>query len=135
MIFIFIPFLLFAFEVEFNDTFTKFIIPQKKAILLNKPIAINYSPKIYIQNGVILLDYEKADEFIRNDFYMPNGVDAKDIKVAIFDIDKFRYEIIKKLLLKYKKCNIKKIYFSNAKKIYLKPTNVKINSKVILECN
>jgi len=32
MIFIFIPFLLFAFEVEFNDTFTKFIIPQKKAI-------------------------------------------------------------------------------------------------------
>jgi hypothetical protein len=122
--------------VEFNDTFTKFLTPKQKAILIDKQIDINYPNKIYTKNGVVLLDYEDADKFIRNDFYIPNGVNVKDIKIAIFDIDEFRYKIIQKLSAKYQKCNIKKIIFSsNTKKIYLKPTTIHINSKIILECN
>ena len=135
-LFIFIASFLLAFEVEFNDSFTKFITPNQKAILLTKPIKINYNPKIYTQKGVVLLNYDKADEFIRNDFYLPNGVDVKDVKIAIFDIDRFRYKIIQNLEKKYSKCKIKKIIFTNTfPKVYFKPTKIKLNSKVKLECN
>jgi len=133
---IFLASFLLAFDVEFNDTFTKFITPNQKAILLTKPISINYTPKIYTQKGVVLLNYDKADEFIRNDFYIPNGVDIKDIKIAIFDINSFRYEIIKKLKNKYKTCKIKKIIFLNSpKKLYFNPTTIKIDTKISLNCN
>ena len=125
-----------AYEVEFNDTFTKFIVPNQTAIFINKPLNIDYNPKFYTQNGVLLLDYDKADEFIRNDFYTPKGVKIEDKKVGIFDIDSFRIEIMKKLKLKYKKCDIKKIVFNNPpfQKIYFKQTFIKLNTKTILEC-
>ena len=132
---IFIASFLLAFDVEFNDTFTKFVTPNQKAILLTKPIKINYNPKIYTQKGVVLLNYDKADEFIRNDFYLPNGVDVKDIKVAIFDVDRFRYKIIQQIKKKYRSCQIKQIIFLNSpKNLYFKATKIEINTKVILDC-
>ena len=48
--------------MEFNDIFTKFIIPNQTAIFINKPLNIDYNPKFYTQNGVLLLDYEKAED-------------------------------------------------------------------------
>jgi len=132
---IFIASFLLAFDVELNDSFTKFVFPNKQAILITKPIKIDYSPKIYTSKGVILLNYDKADEFIRNNFYLPKGVDVKDIKIVIFDIDDFRYKIIQKLKNKYKTCNIKKIIFLNSpKKLYFQATKIDIKTKIILNC-
>jgi len=132
---VFITSFLFGFDVEFNDSFFKFITPNQKAILLTKPIQIEYNPKIYTPKGVVLLNYEKADNFIRNDFYLPNGVKLKEINIAIFDIDKFRNQTIKTLKQKYKNCNIKKIIFlNNLNKIYFKQTKIELKIKTILDC-
>jgi len=132
---IFLASFLLAFEVEFNDTFSKFITPNQKAILIIKPIKIEYSPKIYTKKGVVLLNYDKADEFIRNDFYLPKDVEIKDIKIAIFDINSFRYKIIQQIKDKYKSCNIKKIVFLNSpKSLYFQATKIEIKTKVILNC-
>jgi len=127
---------LFCFEVEFYDVQNIDIFPLKKVILLktNKPIFLNYNHIIRTKKGVLLLNYEKADEFVRNDLYF-NG-EIQDIKIGILDIDKIRNQIIIRLNKYYKNCEIKKIIFlGNYKKIYFKPTFLKIKSKVILDCN
>jgi hypothetical protein len=127
---------LFAFKVEFNNNYQTFIIPNKKAILITKVFPINYKKKIITKKGIILLDYQNADEFVRNSLYLPKDADVKDVDIAILDIDKIRYKIIKMLQKKYYKCKIKKIEFldNNYNKAYFKPIILNIRYKVILSC-
>ena len=128
--------LLFSFEVQFNDTQNVEIFPNQKAILLQtqKPINIKYSPKIYTKKGIVLLNYEKADQFVRNELYF-NG-DIKNINIALINIDKIRNTIIEKLNKSYKRCKLKTIIFAKNtnKTIYFSPKLLKINSKIILKC-
>jgi len=93
---------LFGFDVFFDDYYQKTIFPDKKAILLEtkKPIQINYSPKIYTKKGIVLLNYDSADQFVRNDLYFNGNI--KDIKIGILNIDKIRNKIISRLNKYYK---------------------------------
>jgi len=133
---LFITTFLFGFKVEFNNIQKIHLFPDKKAILLEttKPIKIDYSPKIYTSKGIILLNYKKADEFVRNNLYFNGSI--KNINIAIFNINENRNLIIQKLNKYYKKCNIDKIIFKDNfyEKVYFTPKILKINSKIILEC-
>ena len=134
---LFLTSFLFAFEVEFNNNYQTTIFPNQKAILItSNKLNIDYSPKIYTKKGIVLLNYDDADEFVRNDLYLPNGVNVKDVKIAIFDVDKIRYKILQNLSNKYQKCEIKKVIFlnNNFKKVYFKTTFIDLKYKVILDC-
>ena len=134
---LFLASFLFAFEVEFNNNYQTTIFPNQKAILItSNKLNINYSPKIYTKKGIVLLNYDDADEFVRNDLYLPNGVNTKDVKIAIFDVDKIRYKILQNLSTKYQKCEIKKVIFlnDNFKKVYFKSAFIDLKYKVILDC-
>jgi hypothetical protein len=126
----------FAFKVEFNNEYQTFITPNKQAILITKIFPINYSNKIITKKGMVLLDYDSADEFIRNSLYLPKNTNIKDVNIAIFDVDKVRFEIIQMLKNKYKTCQIKKIEFLNdtLQKVYFKPTTINLKYKTILDC-
>jgi len=128
---------LFGFDVFFDDYYQKTIFPDKKAILLEtkKPIQIDYSPKIYTKKGIILLNYDNADEFVRNDLYF-NGT-IKDVNIGILNIDKIRNEIIQRLNKHYKKCTLKKIKFKDntENKVFFAPTTIVIHTKVTLDCH
>jgi len=126
----------FAFKVEFNNKYETFLTPTKKAILITKVFPINYKDKIITNKGVILLDYENADDFVRNSLYLPKKAEVKDVNIAIFDVDKIRFKIIKILKNKYKTCQIQKIEFldDNSQKVYFKPTSLKIKYRTILNC-
>ena len=136
IIFFFIVFS-FAFKVEFNNQYQTYIIPDKQAILITKVFPINYNNKIVTKKGIVLLNYQTADDFVRNSLYLPQGANAKDINIAIFDIDKVRFKIIQMLQKKYKTCQIKKIEFLDDifQKVYFKPTTINLKYKTILECN
>ena len=127
---------LFGFDVFFDDYYQKTIFPDKKAILLEtkKPIQINYSPKIYTKKGIVLLNYDDADQFVRNDLYFNGNI--KDVKVGLFDIDSIREKIIERLNKHYKKCTLKKIKFKDnlSQKVFFTPTTVVIHTKITLEC-
>jgi len=128
---------LFAFEVEFNNNYQTTIFPNQQAILItSNKLNINYSPKIYTKKGIVLLNYDDADDFVRNSLYLPNGVNTKDIKIATFDVDKIRYKILQNLSTKYQKCEIKKVIFlnNNFKKVYFKSAFIDLKYKVILDC-
>ena len=134
---LFLASFLFAFEVEFNNNYQTTIFPNQKAILItSNKLNIDYSPKIYTKKGIVLLNYDDADEFVRNDLYLPNGVNVKDVKIAIFDVDKIRYKILQNLSTKYQKCEIKKVIFlnDNFKKVYFKSAFIDLKYKVILDC-
>ena len=135
IIFFFIVFS-FAFKVEFNNEYQTFITPNQKAILITKVFPINYTPKIITQKGMILLNYENADDFVRNNLYLPKDANAKNVNIAIFDVDKVRFKIIQNLVKKYKTCQIQKIEFlnNNYKKVYFKPTIINLKYKTILNC-
>jgi hypothetical protein len=127
---------LFGFDVFFDDYYQKTIFPDKKAILLEtkKPIQINYSPKIYTKKGIVLLNYDSADQFVRNDLYFNGNI--KDIKIGILNIDKIRNKIISRLNKYYKNCKLKKIEFKDdlKKNIFFTPTTIIIHSQVTLDC-
>jgi hypothetical protein len=127
---------LFAFKVEFNNEYHTFITPNEQAILITKVFPINYKKKIITKKGMVLLDYENADDFVRNSLYLPKNTNVKDVNIALFDVDKVRFEIIQMLKKKYKTCQIKKIKFLNAtfQKVYFKPTIISLKYKTILEC-
>ena len=133
---IFLTTLLFAFEAEFQNTEDIALFPDTKAILLKttKPIKIDYSPKIYTSQGIVLLDYDKADEFVRNSLYFKGKIE--DVEISVFDIDSIRNKIISKLNRHYQNCKLKQINFdeNNYKQVYFTPELLKIKSKVILEC-
>jgi len=134
---LFIASFLLAFEVEFTKEYKTTIFPKTKAILLEtkQPIQINYSPKIYTQKGIILLNYANADQFVRNDLYFNGKI--KDIKIATINIDKIRNKMILDINRYYKNCKLKKIIFKDSiiKNIYFKPTNIEIKANVILNCH
>jgi hypothetical protein len=127
---------LFAFKVEFNNEYHTFATPNEQAILITKVFPINYSNKIITKKGMVLLDYDSADEFVRNSLYLPKNANIKDVNIAIFDVDKARFKIIQMLKKKYKTCQIKKIEFLNEtlQKVYFKPSTIKLKYKTILDC-
>jgi len=128
---------LFGFKVEFENHYKTTIFPNIKAIFINSnKVQINYKPKIILDNGIVLLNYPKADDYVRNSLYLPNNVNAENVNVAIFNIDKARNKILHKLNKYYKNCTLDKIIFqnNNYKSVYFKPTTIQINSKVILDC-
>jgi len=134
---IFMAIFSFGFDVFFDDYYQKTLFPDKKAILLEtkKPIKIDYSPKIYTSKGIVLLNYEQADEFVRNNLYFNGNI--KDIKVAILDINEIREKIINKLNKYYKNCVLKKVIFkdNSSKKIFFEPTTITIKSNIVLDCH
>jgi len=127
---------LFGFDVFFDDYYQKTIFPDKKAILLEtkKPIKVDYSPKIYTKNGIILLNYDNADQFVRNDLYFDGNI--KDVKVGILNLDKIRSEIINRLNHHYKNCRLKKIIFKDhtKKRVFFNPTTIVIHTQIVLDC-
>jgi len=131
-----IPLFLFAFEVEYTKFYQTTIFPNQKAILLetNKPIQIDYKSKIYTKQGIVLINYNDADEFVRNDLYFNGKI--KDVKVAFLNLDNIRFNLIREIKMTYKTCKIKKIIFKNEifKKVFFKPTNLIIEAKIILNC-
>jgi len=135
IIFFFVVFS-FGFKVEFENSYQTFLTPNQKAILITKVFPINYSNKIITNKGMVLLDYDNADDFVRNSLYLPKDANVKDVNIAIFDEDMARYKIIQNLQNKYKTCQIKKIEFlpSNYNEIYFKPTTVTIKYKTVLDC-
>jgi hypothetical protein len=126
----------FAFKVEFNNEYQTFITPNEKAILITKVFPIDYTNKIITKKGIILLDYQNADEFVRNSLYPPKNAKIKDVDIAVFDVDEARFKIIQMLKNKYKTCEIEKIEFldNNIQKVYFKPTTINIKYKTTLEC-
>jgi hypothetical protein len=136
IIFFFVLYL-FAFKVEFNNEYHTFITPNEQAILITKVFPINYKKKIITKKGIVLLDYQNADEFVRNSLYLPKDAHIKDVKIAVFDIDKTRYKVITMLKKTYYNCKIKKIEFldNTYKGLYFKPVLLNIRYKVILSCD
>ena len=133
---IFIATFSFGFDMFFKNTYQINLFPNRKAILLetNKTIPINYSPKFYTKKGIVLLDYDNADEFVRNDLYFNGKI--KNVKVAIFDEDKTREKIVQTLKKYYKNCKLKKIEFidKTQQKVFFQPTNLIVQTKVSLDC-
>jgi len=138
-LFLFFPLLLSAFEVEFTKIYTKYMIPDKNAILIEtKKNNLSFPFKfIKTEKGYILIgDSEQINMWLNNDFYAPDDAKFKNIKIAIIDKDKLQYNIIQKLKSTYKNCIIKKIIFlsPDEEKIITKPTTIKEKYKIFLDC-
>ncbi|MEO1927721.1 MAG: hypothetical protein ABGX26_03430 [Nautiliaceae bacterium] len=138
-LFLFFPFLLLAFEVEFTKIYTKYVIPDKNAILIEtKKNNLSFPFKfIKTEKGYILIgDLEQINMWLNNDFYAPDDAKFKNIKIAVVDKYEIQYNIIQKLKSTYKNCSIKKIIFlsPDEEKIITKPTNIKEKYKILLDC-
>ena len=138
-LFLFFPLLLLAFEVEFTKIYTKYVIPNKNAILIKtKENDLSFPFKfIKTEKGYILIgDLDQINMWLNNDFYAPDDAKFKNIKIAIIDKDKLQYNIIQKLKSTYKNCIIKKIIFlsPDEEKIITKPTTIKEKYKIFLDC-
>ena len=133
-----LPIYLFAFKVEFTKIYKEFVIPNTPAILIQTKASLTFPFKFFkIKDGYILVgDINEINNYLDNDFYAPNDAKFKDIKIAIIDSDKIQYKIIQKLKKTYKNCNIQSIIFlsPDEEKIITKPTEIKEEYKVILEC-
>ena len=134
-----IPFLLFAFEVEFTKIHTEYIIPKKEAILIQTHTQnLTFPFKFYkVKNGYILVgDIQQINNYLNNEFYAPADAKFKNIKVSIIDMDKLQFKIIQKIKKIYKKCKIKKVIFlsPDEEKIILKPQTIETKYKIILDC-
>ncbi len=127
---------LFSFQVQFQEQYQKILSLSTHAFSLESNKTITDIPFKYfkVKNRYILIG-DGIDEWIRNTAYLPQDTKIKEIKVNLLNVDKLRINIINKLNKNYKNCSLKKIDFLNSpKKIYLKPTIIKINTKVTLEC-
>ncbi len=134
-----IPFLVFAFEVEFIKIYKEYIIPKKETILIQtkKNDLIFPFKFIKIKNGYILIgDLDKINMWLENEFYAPDNAKFKNIKIAIVDMDKIQYKVLKKIKKVYKDCKLKKLIFltPDEEKIILKPTYIETKYKIILSC-
>jgi len=133
-------FKLFAFEVEFTKSVSKYIIPNKDAVFIQTKAKNLTFPFEYkkTDNGYILFgDNQQIENYLNNSFYAPDDAKFKNIKIANVDYDKFQYEIIKKINNTYIGCNIKKIIFLSLdeNKIITTPQTIKLKYKIILNCN
>ena len=137
-VFIFFTFLN-AFEVEFTKIYSKYIIPNQNAILINTKTNLTFPYQFTkTNNGYILFgDIDEIEMWINNNFYLPKDTTVKNIKIAKIDYDKIFYHIIEKTKKEFKNCEIKKIEFltPNKLKIVTKPTTIIVKYKIILECN
>jgi len=134
-----LPALLLAFQVEFTKVYKEYVIPNKDAILIQtKQNNLTFPFKYYkTPNGYILIgDIREINYWLENEFYAPSDAKFKEIKVAIVDMDKIQYKIIKKIKNTYKNCEIKKVIFlsPDEKKIITKPQEITTKFKVILDC-
>jgi hypothetical protein len=137
IIIFFIVTILFSFDVEFTKIEKKFIIPKTDAVLIQTRENLTFPFQFYkIKNAYILKDTSEVENYLNNQFYAPKDTKFKYIKIAIIDYDKYQYEIIQKIKNKYKDCKIKHLIFLNpdVKKIILKPTEITLKYKVILDC-
>jgi len=130
---------LFSFEVEFTKIYKEYVIPKKEAILIEtKDNHLTFPFKfIKVPNGYILIgDIDEINMWLENDFYAPDDAKFKTIKIAIVDMDKIQYKVIKKIKRVYKGCELKKLIFltPDEVKIITKPTYVETKYKIILDC-
>jgi len=138
-IFLLLPILLFAFEVEFTKIYKEYIVPNKEAILIEtKKNDLTFPFKFYkTKDGYILIgDIDNINNWLENEFYAPDDAKFKTIKIAIVDMDKIQYKIIQKVKKIYKSCKLKKLIFltPDEEKIFTRPTTVIEKFKIILEC-
>jgi len=128
-----------AFEVEFTKTYSKYIIPNQDAILINTKENLTFPYQFTkTNNGYILVgDVDEIEMWINNNFYLPKDTTVKNIKIATIDYDKIFYYIIKKTKREFKSCKIKKIKFLTPNKfqIITKPTTITVKYKITLDCN
>jgi len=134
-----IPFLVFAFEVEFTKIYKEYVIPKKEAILIKtKNNNLTFPFKfIKVKDGYILIgNLEEINMWIENNFYAPDDAEFKTIKITIVDMDKIQYKVIKKIKRIYKGCELKKLIFltPDEVKIITKPIYIKTKYKIILDC-
>jgi hypothetical protein len=130
---------IFAFDVVFTKIFTKYVVPEKEAILIKTKADNLTFPFKYIktENGYILLgDIRQINMWLDNEFYAPKNTEFKNIKIAYINTDKLQYMIVNKIKNTYKKCKIKELIFlsPDENKIITKPETVKLKYKVILDC-
>ena len=138
-LFILLPILIFAFEVEFTKIYKEYVVPKTPAILIKThKNNLTFPFKFYkIKDGYILVgDIREINYYLENEFYAPDDAQFKEIKIAIIDMDKIQYKVIQKIKKVYKKCNIKKVIFltPDEEKIILKPTLIEDKYKIILDC-
>ncbi len=134
-----IPFLVFAFEVEFTKIYKEYVIPKKEAILIKtKNNNLTFPFKfIKVKDGYILIgNLEEINMWLENNFYAPDDAEFKTIKITIVDMDKIQYKVIKKIKRIYKGCELKKLIFltPDEVKIITKPIYIKTKYKIILDC-
>ena len=131
--------LLNAFEVEFTKIYSKYIIPNQDAILINTKKSLTFPYQFTkVNEGYILFgDIDEIEMWINNSFYPPKNSTIKNIKIATIDYDKIFYYIIKKTKKEFKHCKIKKITFLTPNKfqIVIKPKKIIVKYKIILDCN
>ena len=131
--------LAFSFDVEFIKIYKKYVVPKKEAILIQTHVNnLTFPFKFYkIKDGYILIgDLDKINMWLDNNFYAPDDAKFKTIKITIVDMDKFQYEVIRKVKRIYKECKLKKLIFltPDEEKIITKPTYVETKYKIILKC-
>ncbi len=138
---ILLPFtvLLFGFKVEFIKKYKEYIIPDKEAIeILTSKKDLNFPFKyIKTENGYILIgNIDSVDLWLRNNFYAPKDAKFKKLKIAVIDMDKIQYKVIRKIKKIYKGCFLKKLIFltPDEQKILTKPSYIETDYKIILEC-
>ena len=139
LILIFAISLAFSFDVEFIKIYKKYVVPKKEAILIQTHVNnLTFPFKFYkVKDGYILIgDIDQINMWLDNDFYAPDDAKFKTIKIAIVDMDKFQYEVIRKVKRVYKGCKLKKLIFltPDEEKIITKPTYVETKYKIILKC-
>ena len=137
LIILFLP--LFAFKVEFTKVYKEYIIPKQEAVFIKThKNDLTFPFKFYkVKNGYILIgDMQQINEYLDNEFYAPDDTEFRNIKIAIVDMDKIQYKIIRKINKIYKKCEIKKVIFlsPDEEKIIFKPQTVTARFKIILDC-
>ena len=135
---ILIPFLLFAFEVEYTKIYTQYIVPKKDAILIKTKKELTFPFKYKkVPNGYILYgDIDSINMWLENDFYAPEDAKFENIKIAIVDMDKIQAKIIRKINRTYQNCSIKKIEFltPDENQIITHPITIKEKFKITLNC-
>jgi hypothetical protein len=130
--------LVFAFEVEFTKIHKEYVVPNENAILIKTQKTLTFPFKfVKTPNGYILFgDINQINYWLENNFYLPEDAKIENIKIAVIDMDKIQYKILKELKNKYKDCEIKKVIFltPDEEKVILKPQTITTKYKIILDC-
>jgi len=131
-------FQLFGFEVEFTKIYKDYVVPDQEAqsVCTNKHVDF---PFRYIKQGncyILLGDQDAVSLWLENDFYPPKDAIFKKIKIKTVDFDQIQKKVIQQVKQRYSDCNIKHLIFltPDEEKVITKPSYIKAEYKVILEC-